>query len=239
MRFYKMKEGELDKKILSEVEDVKGVESRLEKRALSEVRDVEKLIIGDLLPEIHRLRNLISIDELTGLLNRKGLQNEFKQIFNELRFLEKQKGKRRLKIDDLAVLFVDCDNFKRINDTYGHAVGDSVLRLLAQALRSHVRSIDVVGRYGGEEFVVALLDANEKEGYKKAEIIRKYFEKKVKIHGHSDFKLTVSIGVSSYKKSNAKTAKELIDEADKAMYEAKTNRGKNNTVCFSELKSKK
>lgn len=190
--------------------------------------------IDALRAEIEDLQQLVYRDELTGVLNRRGVKDEFGDLFDEALF-SKQHGELRkgVVIADFSIIFIDLDNFKKVNDTYGHDEGDRVLRGVADVLKHHVRGIDAVGRMGGEEFVVALLGASEDAAYKKAEEIRKAFATEVIVK--DDYPITASIGVASLHQSEPSTLDELIEYADKAMYEAKTNRGKDTIVRYSEL----
>jgi len=191
--------------------------------------------IKKLKAEIEKLKKLVVEDELTGVLNRKGVNEDLDAIFNEAKALTSKKHKRRFHIDNFSMAFIDADDFKKINDNYGHDVGDEVLQGIAQFLKKKMRSIDVVGRIGGEEFVIAMLGATEDEAYEKAEDIRKGIKSELKIRGHADLKVTLSIGVASVDKAKPKNVEELIAYADKAMYEAKHNRGKDNVVKYSEI----
>jgi diguanylate cyclase (GGDEF)-like protein len=191
--------------------------------------------LEELRKEVIRLRDLVYVDELTGLLNRRGLKEEISPLFDEARFEEQHPNLRqKLRIQDCAAIFIDCDNFKRVNDTYGHDVGDAVLRSVAGVLKEHVRSFDAPTRFGGEEMVVILLGANEQEAFRKAEDIRTALSQLV-FPGVPSLTVTASIGVAALHSSRASSLDQLIEYADKAMYEAKHNRGKNNTVRFSEL----
>lgn len=193
----------------------------------------EHEIIDSLRQELRNLKTLVYKDELTGALNRRGIYEEFEAFFHEALASQDRKDLRKgVVINDFSIIFFDLDNFKKINDTHGHAEGDEVLKHLAKVLRSHVRDIDAVGRLGGEEFVIGLLGASEEEACAKAESIRKVIEDEIRAGGET---VTASVGVSSMKKSKAQNLHELVDTADKAMYEAKSNRGKNNVVCYSEL----
>ncbi len=186
--------------------------------------------------EIEKLKKLVVEDELTGVLNRKGINEDLDAIFNEAKALSSKKYKRRFHIDNFSMVFIDADDFKKVNDTYGHDVGDEVLQGIAHFLKKKMRSIDVVGRLGGEEFVIAMLGATESEAYEKANDIRKGIKYDLKIKGHKDLQVTVSVGVASVDKAKPKSVEELIAFSDKAMYEAKHNRGKDNVVKYSELK---
>lgn len=190
-------------------------------------------LVDSMRHELKKLKGLVYKDELTGVLNRRGVYEEFEAFFHESLAGQDRKGLRKgVVISDFSILFFDLDNFKKINDTHGHAEGDEVLKHLAKLLRKHVRDIDAVGRLGGEEFVVGLLGASEEEACVKAESIRKAIEEEIRAGEET---VTASIGVASMKKSKAQNLHELVDAADKAMYEAKSNRGKNNVVCHSEL----
>ncbi len=219
-----------EEQVLDDSEKLKEFLGTLEV-AFEDIED--HAVVERLRHEIKSLKMLVYKDELTGVLNRRGVQEEFAAFFLEALFAQEHKEIRKgVVISDFSILFFDIDNFKRINDTYGHAEGDKVLKHFAQLLRKSARDIDAVGRLGGEEFVVGLLGANEHEAYEKAESIRKMIVSEISVAGAP---VTASVGVASLKESNVKNLHELIDAGDKAMYEAKTNRGKNNVVRFSEL----
>ncbi len=192
--------------------------------------------IEELHAEMKRLKALVHRDELTGLLNRRGVIDEFGALFKEALFEKDHTEFRKgVIIKDFSVIFLDIDNFKKINDTYGHDEGDHVLKGVAHVLKSHIRDIDAVGRLGGEEFVIALLGAREGKAYEKGEEIRSLISENVHVNNDKNLPLTASIGVASLHQSQAITLEDLIACADKAMYEAKTQRGKNNVVKYSEL----
>jgi diguanylate cyclase (GGDEF)-like protein len=189
---------------------------------------------AELHTEIEHLKRLVHKDELTGLLNRRGVREEFGRFFKEALYTKDHPEQRTsVVISDFSVIFFDIDNFKSINDTYGHDEGDRVLREVADTLVHHVRDIDAVGRFGGEEFVVALLGANEDRAFEKGEDIRATIESRITLPDEAS--VTVSVGISSLHHSQCDTLEELIDCADKAMYEAKHHRGKNAVVRYSEL----
>ena len=182
--------------------------------------------------QIKDLQVLATKDSLTGLLNRRGFEEKVSQVINDIIFsIENPTKRRHFYIDSISILFFDIDNFKKINDDFGHKTGDQVLRHVAGLISQKVRGIDFVCRWGGEEIVVALVGAGESDAYQKAEEIRKAVKSRVKA-GDDKF-VTVSGGVASL--NGSKDLEELIRRADKAMYEAKHNRGKDNTVRYSEL----
>lgn len=216
-------------------DDTGRLAQRLTEASIVLNTDDDHAIIDGLRHELNHLRTLVYKDELTGALNRRGIEEEFSALFTEAKFSDEHPDKRHsVVINDFSILFLDLDNFKQINDTHGHDVGDLALKNVAGVLRKHIREIDAVGRLGGEEFVVALLGASEDDAYMKAEEIRTHVQKVLCTKDNTC--TTVSIGVASLRQSHAQTLEELITYADTAMYEAKNGRGKNSTVRYSEVK---
>ena len=136
-------------------------------------------------------------DELTQILNRRGVYKKIKEI---------NKG---------SILFFDIDHFKKINDTYGHDFGDYVLKEIGKILKNTFRKSDIVGRWGGEEFIVILPNTNYEDGLKLAEKLRKIIEN----YDFQGKKVTISIGVSEYNGN----LEEVLKKVDEALYEAKRN----------------
>jgi diguanylate cyclase (GGDEF)-like protein len=161
-------------------------------------------------------------DGLTDLLNHKAYQD---------RFVEELSRAKRFK-QDLVLLILDLDKFKRINDTYGHLYGDYVLMDVAKILKESIRNIDICARYGGEEFAIVLVNTDIENARPVAErIIEKvagYHFNKEGIEEH----MTISAGMSEYPK-NSMDAKALIAHADLAMYEVKKNGG-NGVIAHGE-----
>ncbi len=164
------------------------------------------------------LATLANHDPLTLFLNRRSLALEFNILFAQA-----QKGGT-----DLSCMMVDIDFFKSVNDNYGHTTGDQVIKGVADALKTSTRDTDLIGRYGGEEFVMVLPHLNLEKAAIIAERIRKIIEKK----SCSGINITVSMGVSSIE-SNAGNPTELIEQADKALYTAKES-GRNRVVIWGE-----
>lgn len=163
---------------------------------------------------IKKVSYLIFIDNLTGLGNRHYLESL------------KAKLNRFYKNISFGVLMIDIDNFKKLNDTYGHLFGDKVIRKVSKAILRNIRIVDEAIRYGGEEFLVILFKVNKEALLKIAEKIRKDVEK-IKFRSHPEVKVTVSIGATLCK-SGCELEK-CIEKADKALKIAKET-GKNKVV---------
>lgn len=185
--------------------------------------------------KIRELELLITKDPMTGLYNRRGFLEIAEKIFDDIKYHKENKNspRKNVIIDSFAVLFFDVDHFKKINDTYGHEIGDKILKFVAGIIQSKVRTSDFVGRWGGEEMIAALLGAHEHDAAAKAEEIRKAIKSRVKIPGHPEFKVTISIGVAEL--DHNPTLEDLIKHGDEAMYQAK-QRGRDRVIKYSELK---
>jgi diguanylate cyclase (GGDEF)-like protein len=167
-----------------------------------------------------KLQELAYYDPLTGLPNRRFFFEHASLIFEETKRYEKP----------LSLLVIDIDHFKKINDTYGHDVGDLVLKTFAGLLRGTVRKADICARLGGDEFVVLLPNANLEGARVLAERIRATVAKNPVEYGSIVIVFTVSIGASQYRK-DMQSIDELIKEADIALYRAKEG-GRNRVEVF-------
>jgi diguanylate cyclase (GGDEF)-like protein len=132
----------------------------------------------------------------------------------------------------LAVSMLDIDHFKEINDTYGHVVGDEVLRTLAAELRNHIRHPDVIGRYGGEEFLVVLPHSTIKAATEQADRLCRYIQSLVIPSGENKIKVTMSIGLAQYQ-IHREDWQAFISRADAALYQAKNN-GRNRWIAAED-----
>lgn len=135
------------------------------------------------------------------------------------------------KYSNFIIVIGDIDNFKLINDTYGHKVGDKVLKFIGSILNDSIRDTDIVGRYGGEEFIICLLENDLDNAYKTVERIRNKIEDTMIDIGNDKISITMTFGISNYNIN--KTYEETVEEADKALYIGKTN-GRNQTKIYKE-----
>jgi diguanylate cyclase (GGDEF)-like protein len=187
----------------------------------TEISQIENLFAALLYPLRNALlyRDAIQsafIDSLTGVKNRTAFDSNFSR---ETEF-------HRRKQSDLSLIVLDIDFFKRINDSYGHIVGDAVLKQVAQSVEETIRSSDALYRYGGEEFVVVLNGTDKDGAMLLAERIRRKVES-MTLSSLKDVNVSISLGVATLE-SEEKSA-QLFERADKALYEAK-QRGRNRVV---------
>ncbi len=170
------------------------------------------------------LRQATYTDALTGLFNHDYLN----------RILEGEMNRARRYGGSLSFLMIDLDCFKAINDTYGHLAGNQALVQVADCLRSTVREVDSIGRFGGDEFAVVTPESSLEAATLLAERIRSTLSERVRIAGVHDFMLTASIGVCSTDDLRVKSAADLANLADLAMYVAKQT-GRNRVATVLEV----
>ncbi len=171
-----------------------------------------------------KVDDLSRTDGLTGLLNHRTFQIILDGKINSMGRYGQSMG----------VIMVDADRFKRVNDTYGHPVGDEVLVELAGRLKALVRKNDAVARYGGEEFAVVLDSVGEKNARSIAGKMRKAIASRPFSTTAGQLTITASFGFSVLRKDDATTKREFLDQADKALYHAKEN-GRNRVVSYREI----
>lgn len=165
---------------------------------------------------LEKVRQLAYVDGLTGIFNRR---------YFEMRILEEIERARRYE-SPMAVLLVDIDSFKRVNDEYGHLLGDETLRQVTSVFAHHLRKMDVVCRYGGEEFAILVPETSGEDAMLVAEKLRRVVE--TWMFPGVPTPVTVSLGVAEYPQ-NGHTRDELVRAADAALYVAK-QRGRNRSV---------
>ncbi len=183
------------------------------------VRDItEKKLLENQLKEMNEKLLALSIqDELTGLYNYRYFRERIKEKFLE---------SKRYNIP-LSLLVIDIDDFKQVNDVYGHLAGDMILKGVAKILMRNVREVDIAARYGGEEFAILLTHVDIEKAKSIGERILHDISSKEFLYDIHLIKITVSIGVSCFNKEFVKSEEDLIKFADEAMYFVK-NSGKNN-----------
>ncbi len=180
---------------------------------------VTALAMNKLAEYEHRLLIESMTDPLTGLLNRR--------YFTELSRKEETRSRRHGLA--FSVLMLDIDHFKRINDTYGHPVGDLAIKALADICAKALRPHDILARYGGEEFVLTLPHTEPDGANIVAERIRTMVEQLEIATEQGKVRFTVSVGISTYK--NGKAFEQVVERADQALYRAKQD-GRNRVVTL-------
>ncbi len=160
---------------------------------------------------VQELEKLALLDKLTQLPNRNYIENEVYSIFEEI---------KRYKIP-FGILFIDIDNFKQINDTYGHDIGDEVLQLVANTFTTNARPFDIYGRWGGEEFIAIIRNINNHDLKNLGNRVRCLVESSYITHKNKKLNVTISIGATLVNESDSMES--CIKRADKLLYKSKLN----------------
>jgi diguanylate cyclase (GGDEF)-like protein len=166
-----------------------------------------------------QLADMMTKDSLTGLLQHARIKERLNQ--------ELQRSERTG--EPLSVVMLDIDHFKKVNDNYGHLIGDQVISSLANLLKQQLRKTDIIGRYGGEEFLLILPDCNQEQAFGLVEQMRQSFASLPFSFDYQNFHCTFSAGISQSKATDG--TDQLIDQADKALYSAK-HAGRNQTQFY-------
>ncbi len=167
------------------------------------------------------LKSQSTTDELTGLLNRRGF---FAQAEKELRAVQDPEAQSR----GLALLFIDIDQMKEINDIHGHDAGDEALRVVASVLKASCRHADVIARLGGDEFVALLVDCDLHDETEVKRRIENNLQRQRQLP-ESELELSVSVGGAEIAPGHVDSLDTLMRQADERMYQAKSNRGRRTT----------
>jgi two-component system cell cycle response regulator len=178
-------------------------------RAAKRIVDLQK----ELMESNRRLELLSITDGLTKLHNHRHFQDELVRAFEESERYHRP----------LSLVIADLDFFKKVNDTYGHAVGDEVLKSVSALFQHSIRSTDLAARYGGEEFTLMLPETNLEDAIVFAEKLRDIVESTPMETQAGPLHVTISLGVATVPHSRIHSAKELIVASDKALYRAKKN----------------
>lgn len=167
-----------------------------------------------------QVKRMANLDGLTGVYNRKYFQDQLES------FCKTHQDRK------FTLIMLDVDHFKKVNDTFGHVMGDYALKMMTDVIGKAVGNQGILARYGGEEFVVFLPDKNMDEAYQIAEKLRERINSQQIIHLNQSCQVTVSIGVAGNDLPGIQTMDDLLNAADKALYQAKDN-GRNQTVRAS------
>lgn len=184
--------------------------------ARSEAQAAESRVL-QMQSELEQLSELVREDQLTGSLNRRGLDD----------VLEREMARSERRNSPLCVAMLDLDDFKRINDTLGHSGGDQALIHLVRVVKETLRSMDVIARFGGEEFMIVLPDTPLEEAGQTVTRVQRELTKRIFMHNNEKILMTFSAGVALRKSGEEQAA--LIQRADEAAYKAK-RAGKNRVV---------
>lgn len=170
--------------------------------------------------ELHKLANL---DPMLQIHNKKFF----------LEYLEQKYYYSQLSQAQFSLVLFDVDHFKRVNDTYGHQTGDRVLQHIAATVKANLRGSDIFSRYGGEEFSVVLPESDADQARFTAEKLRRVIETTGIRHHKAEISVTISLGVASFRPidSTIHSCRELIEQADNALYQAK-KMGRNRVVVY-------
>lgn len=164
---------------------------------------------------LEELQEMAMHDPLTGIANRRFVEINLAARLEEL----KRYG------FDFSVMFIDADHFKKINDTHGHAIGDRILKMISATIANSLRSFDIIGRWGGEEFVVLLINTRKEDLLTLADRLRRLVENSaLTLDDGEVLKVTVSVGATCAQKGDS--VESLVERADKLMFESK-RRGRN------------
>ncbi len=200
-------------KIMHEVKGLKGINRKFMRKLEEQKEEISRLR-----DELRRVKEEANVDPLTGLRNRRSFERTLSEFFRDF----KRFGY------PFSVIMLDLDNFKRINDTYGHLAGDKVLKELGNILRNYLRAKDIPARTGGEEFTIILPGITKEEALMVAERLRNVISNHTVDHEGNKIRVTASFGVSEMREG-VESPEELLREADDNLYTAKRT-GKDKVV---------
>ncbi|MDK2125653.1 sensor domain-containing diguanylate cyclase [Parachitinimonas caeni] len=169
---------------------------------------------------MRRVEEASNRDGLTGIFNRRYIEHA---LTTEIKRVKRYGG-------SLALTLFDLDHFKKVNDTYGHLGGDEVLKEVSQRVAANLRETDILGRYGGEEFMIIMPATDQEQAYQVAERLRELVAAEPVIFGEINIPATTSMGLT-LQADHHESAADLIHEADLALYYSKRN-GRNLVTCY-------
>ncbi|MFC7296914.1 GGDEF domain-containing protein [Herminiimonas aquatilis] len=185
--------------------------------ARKDVEDAEARI-HNLEAKLEQMSELVREDQLTGSLNRRGLEDVF----------ERELARAERRASPLCIAMLDLDDFKKINDNYGHTAGDEALIHLVRVIKETLRTMDIIARFGGEEFLIVLPDTPLEEAVQTITRLQRELTKQIFMHNHTRLLMTFSAGVALRKEQEDQQS--MIKRADAALYEAKRT-GKNRVIA--------
>jgi diguanylate cyclase len=191
-------------------------EIKKENDEIKELKEKIKYLEG----KLQKLSQEVKTDYLTNIANKKAIEEE----------LNKQESLYKRNKINYSVVFFDIDHFKNVNDTYGHDAGDVILKSLGLLFKRYARDVDMIGRFGGEEFVAILPSTDKKGAYQFAEKIRSIVEKTKFMYKNTRIPVTISGGVAERTEVNSK--EELLKKADERLYLAK--KSGRNKICAED-----
>ena len=217
----------MKKNLKKEVEAIQATVRKKEEQDRQQMNALAKQI-SSLTVELKKVKTKAMTDGLTKAYNREAFD----------RYIHKIVDQNTIKRSPFSLLMIDIDDFKKINDEYGHQIGDRVLMALVKKCTQFIRDEDFLARYGGEEFVIVLPGASLKNALKKAERLRKAIEgthyTTDKKKGGNGLSITASIGLSSFRKNDSVST--VIARSDQALYQAKRT-GKNRVVSETAIEA--
>lgn len=199
-----------------------------EAKSKHELIETNRFLINELRRANERLQTMTFTDEMTGISNYRYIR---KQLDSELKRAARYKK-------PLSLCVIDVDFFKKINDTYGHSVGDAALKEVARILKENTRTVDVLGRYGGDEFVIVFPDTELSDAYNLCERIRNAAADQTFNCTGKKIRISLSIGLADFDLVRRKTPEDLLDAADRCLYQAK-RAGRNRVAAAPRLVEKR
>jgi len=185
--------------------------------ARQEVQEAEARI-HQLETKLEQMSELVREDQLTGSLNRRGLDDVF----------ERELARAERRNSPLCIAMLDLDDFKRLNDTHGHTAGDEALVHLVRVIKDTLRTMDVIARFGGEEFLIVLPDTTMEDAMQTVTRVQRELTKRIFMHNNERLLITFSAGVAL--RAGTEDQLSMIKRADEALYKAK-RAGKNRVIA--------
>jgi diguanylate cyclase (GGDEF)-like protein len=190
---------------------------------------------------IGQVMKFASVSLQNNINYRRAIYDSKTRLYNHSYFslrLEEEFARIKRRHADIALILIDIDFFKKLNDKYGHLAGDKMLAHISALIQSCLRDEDIAGRFGGEEFIIMLIQCDEAQALLVSERIRNAIEQSPLMYDKDEIKSTISAGISSVKKGSKIYPDDLIKQADIALYQSKRN-GRNQITIYKEGMSDK